>query len=432
MHLIFSVLYLDNISKKHLYNLPQFANIMVSGWFEKYGLVLAFYILIIALIYIYRAKFEFQGKIVAIFKTKVGISLMQKIADKWPRLIRFLGVIGIYVGFAGMLLMIYFIFLGFYQMIFVPNAPPMFSPVLPGVSIPGSPIKLPLFEGIIALFIVVVAHEFSHGVISKAYKIPIKSSGLVMFGPIPGAFVEPDEKKLRKAKTKAQLSIFAGGPFANILLTLLILVLMLGISALSISMYEPDGISIDGFTNETEAMIGGRLENLSEGEVIYSINEIRLTSAANLSSIMKDTQPGDTITITTNKGTTELLIVPHPENESASYLGIYPNNHMMGKNSISSNKVFTAVYFWIFGNPYDYGFNERLGLIGWIFVISLGIGIVNLLPLGPMDGGRMYLLALEKLFDKKRVQKIASATTFVLFFCLIILILFPIAKAIFL
>jgi membrane-associated protease RseP (regulator of RpoE activity) len=403
---------------------------MISGWLGKYGFVLAFYIFVGILIYINRKKFEFQGKIIAIYKTKVGISLMKKIARKCPRFVIFMGTIGIYVGFAGMLVMIYFIFLGLYQLVFVPSAPPMFSPVIPGVSIPGSPITLPLFEGLIALFFVVVIHEFTHGVISKAYKIPIKSSGLVMFGPIPGAFVEPDEKKLRKTKTKAQLSIFAGGPFANVILALVLFFVMLGMTAVSNSMFDSNGIEIKGFTNPGDALQGARLENLSEGEVIYSINNFQVDSAYNLSGAMQNITPGQIILLETNKGVKSLVVSSNPENKSLPYLGIYLNNHVDGKTKLANNKVFSTIYLWIFGNPFDLRFNEGLGLIGWIFVISLGIGIVNLLPLGPMDGGRMYLLVLEKYFDKEKVRKITSATTFVLIFCLIILIIVPIAKAI--
>lgn len=403
---------------------------MVSGWIEKYGLVVAFYVLIAVLVYVNRKKFEFQGKIVAIYKTKVGISLMEKIATKYPRTILFLGTVGIYVGFAGMLLMIYFIGLGFYQLIFVPDAPPMFSPILPGVSIPGSPITLPLIEGLIALFVVVVIHEFSHGVISKAYKIPITSSGLVMFGPIPGAFVEPDEKKLRKAKPKTQLSIFAGGPFSNVLLAIVLFLLMLGITAVSNSMYSPAGIEIKGFTNPADALDGGRLSSFEEGEIIYSIDGVQVSNVFNLTSALQNVSPGDVVLLQTNKGTKPLIISSNPQNESQPYMGIYLNQHVKGNNKVSESKVFSAVYFWLFGNPYDLRFNQGLGLIGWIFIISLGIGIVNLLPLGPMDGGRMYILALEKFFEKKKAERIWSVTSFVLVFCLIVLILVPIAKAV--
>ncbi|MGV8168899.1 MAG: site-2 protease family protein [Candidatus Nanoarchaeia archaeon] len=400
------------------------------GWFEKYGLVLAFYVLVILLIYINRKKFEFQGKIVAIYKTKLGLALMDRIAKKWPRTVLFLGTLGIYIGFLGMLLMIYFIIFGTYQLFFVPDALPMFSPVLPGVSIPGSPVTLPLFEGLIALFIVVVIHEFTHGVIARAYKIPVTSSGFVMFGPIPGAFVEPDEKKLRKSKRKTQLAIFAGGPFANVVLAVVFFLLIFGFTALSNSMYAPAGIEIVGFTNESESMPGERLESLSEGEIIYEVNGVQVTHVRNLSLVLTNVSPGDVVQLQTDDGYKSILLSSDPNNESRAYLGIYLNQHIQGNNAVADNKVFSAIYLWFAGNPYDLRFNQGLGMIGWIFIISLGIGIVNLLPLGPMDGGRMYLLMLEKYFDKKKAHRIWAATSIVLVFLLIILIFIPIVRAI--
>ncbi|MGV8162708.1 MAG: site-2 protease family protein [Candidatus Nanoarchaeia archaeon] len=402
---------------------------MVSGWIEKYGLVLAFYLLVIILIYVNRAKFEFQGKIIAIYKTKLGLALMDKIARKWPRTVLFLGTVGIYVGFLGMLLMVYFIFLGTYNLVFVPEAPPMFSPVLPGVSIPGSPITLPLFEGLIALFIVVVFHEFTHGVISRAYKIPVTSSGFVMFGPIPGAFVEPDEKKLKKSKRKAQLAIFAGGPFANVVLALIFFLLIIGFTAISSSMYSTAGIEVKGFTNISDAEEGGRLENLSEGEIIFAINDVEVRSLFNLSDALRNVTPGQGVLLRTDEGIKQVTLGANPGNESLPYLGVFLNHHVEGNNKVADNKVFSTVYFWLFGNPYDLRFNQGLGMIGWIFVISLGIGIVNLLPLGPMDGGRMYILMLEKYMNKKKAHRVWAVTSMVLVFLLVLLIFVPIIKA---
>ncbi|MFA6073747.1 MAG: site-2 protease family protein [Candidatus Woesearchaeota archaeon] len=403
---------------------------MFSGWIEKYGLVLAFYIIVIILIYLNRKRFEFQGKIVAIYKTKLGLNLMDRMANKWRRLILFIGSVGIYVGFAGMLVMIYFIGLGTYQLFFVPGAPPMFSPVIPGVSIPGSPITLPLFEGLIALFIVVVIHEFTHGVISRAYKIPVRSSGFVMFGPIPGAFVEPDEKKLKKAKLKTQLSIFAGGPFANVLLALVLFFVIIGMTAVSSSMYSPTGIEIKGFTNVSDGLEGGRLASLSEGEVVYSINNVPVPTIFNISSALVNVSPGDSVLLNTSEGTKYVVLAASPDNVSMPYLGVFLNHHVDGKTKLADNKVFSAIYFWFFGNPFDLRFNQGLGMVGWIFIISLGIGIVNLLPLGPMDGGRMYLLLLENYMDKKIAKKIWSITTMVLIFLLVVLIFIPIVRAI--
>jgi membrane-associated protease RseP (regulator of RpoE activity) len=447
----------------------------MNGWIEKYGLVIAFYLLIVLLIYVNRKKFEFQGKIVALYRSSVGLKLMDRMGNGFSRLVRavflvlfaatllllildakavfssFLfafivlfaltleivliarpalaSIVIIFVGFTGMAVMVFMIGLGTYNLFFKPAAPPMFSPVLPGISVPGSPITLPLIEGIIALFIVVVVHEFTHGVLSRLYGLPVKSSGFVMFGPIPGAFVEPDEKKLQRAKTKAQLAIFAGGPFANILLSAFLFLIIFGASVLSASMYDPDGIVIVGFTNQSENAAGGRLAVLSEGEVIHSINGAPIVTVLNLSDALHNLTPGGSVVLGTDKGNKTIMLAGNPENSSQPYLGIYLNHHVEGRGGTANGKVFSAVYFWFFGNPYDLRFNQSLGMLGWVFIISLGIGIVNLLPLGPMDGGRMYLLVLQKYLRKKTARGVWTATTLVLVFLLVMLILIPIIRA---
>ncbi len=402
---------------------------MFSDWFWKYGVVVLFYSVVIFVVYLNRKKFEFQGKIIAIYKTKFGISFMQRIADRFPRTVRFLGVVGVYVGFIGMFFMLYMIFYGLYQLIFQPNAPPMFSPVLPGVSIPGSPVTLPLIEGLLALFIVVIVHEFSHGVLSKAYKIPVKSSGFVMFGPIPGAFVEPDEKKLKKVKAKVQLSIFAGGPFSNVVLAVVVFGLLVGASFLAVSWYSVDGVVVDDFIDVSDADAGGRLERLEKGDIIRGVNGVEVKNVYNLSKALEGASPGDSVLFETDSGSKYVVLGSNPDNASVAYIGIYLAHNVVGSNAVVSNSVFSSVFFWLFGNPFALSFNDSTGLFGWIFLISLGIGIVNLLPLGPMDGGRMYLIVLEKFFSKKTAFTIWSKTASFLFFSLIVLVLVPIIRA---
>ncbi len=82
--------------------------------------------------------------------------------------------------------------------------------LLPGVN-------LPFFEGIIALTIVMIVHEGAHAVLARIAKIPVESSGIVLFGIIPvGAFVEPDEKKLEKADPVHQTRVLVAGSTSNL------------------------------------------------------------------------------------------------------------------------------------------------------------------------------------------------------------------------
>ena len=48
------------------------------------------------------------------------------------------------------------------------------------------------------------------------------------------------------------------------------------------------------------------------------------------------------------------------------------------------------------------GFITITSLLYWIFVINLGLGLANLLPLGPLDGGRMLLTGLTTMFSKRK------------------------------
>ncbi|MBI5046314.1 hypothetical protein HZC07_01120, partial [Candidatus Micrarchaeota archaeon] len=69
-------------------------------------------------------------------------------------------------------------------------------------------INLPFFEGVIALAIVMIVHEVSHAILGRIAKVPILSSGIVLFGILPiGAFVEPDEKKLNEVDPKRQTRV---------------------------------------------------------------------------------------------------------------------------------------------------------------------------------------------------------------------------------
>ena len=46
-------------------------------------------------------------------------------------------------------------------------------------------------------------------------------------------------------------------------------------------------------------------------------------------------------------------------------------------------------------------------LLQWLFIISFGVGLFNLLPLGPIDGGRMFRTLLSYFIkDTKKLDKI--------------------------
>ncbi|MDO8553467.1 MAG: site-2 protease family protein [Candidatus Micrarchaeota archaeon] len=104
----------------------------------------------------------------------------------------------------------------------IQNTTPGATFLLPGLN-------LPFFEAIIALFIILVVHEGSHAVLARVAKIPVLSSGIVLFGILPvGAFVEPDEAKLNGLEKTKQTRVLVAGSTANLLTSMLFFILFMG------------------------------------------------------------------------------------------------------------------------------------------------------------------------------------------------------------
>ena len=417
------------------------------SFLAQYGSVIAFYAIIIFLIIRYRKRFDFQGKIVAMLRTKIGLKLMRKWGTNGRRFVKGLATAGIYVGFIGMAATVYMIVDGLRKLIFVPSAPPTFAPVLPGVNIPGVEIFVPFWYGIIALFLTIVVHEFSHGVVAAAHRMKVKNSGFVMFGPLPGAFVEPDEKQLQKAKPKSQLSVYAAGPFSNILL-IIILILLFGFLPLFVSgaggtpseglqtftrytsvvnfaevrqgMYEPTGLRITGVKEDSAAAAAG-LEN---DTVIRSINghDIRENLSAFSREIVafQNLTPGDEVTFSNENETWSITTREHPENESRGWIGIIFDTGFASRKDPAAVERYGSFGF----SALEVLYQQVL----WLIILSSGIGLANLLPLGPVDGGRMLLVGLERFLPKKKAQVVWGKISMAVFLLVIILVIGPILQ----
>ncbi len=104
----------------------------------------------------------------------------------------------------------------------IANTNPGGSFLLPGVN-------LPFVEGILALAVVLIVHEGAHAILARIGKIPVLSSGLVLFGVLPvGAFVEPDEAQLNKSDDVKQTRVLIAGSTSNLYTSLFFFVLFMG------------------------------------------------------------------------------------------------------------------------------------------------------------------------------------------------------------
>jgi membrane-associated protease RseP (regulator of RpoE activity) len=383
----------------------------ILSFLVAYKWTLLFYAAVILLIYLLRRKFDWQG-IIGLYRTKIGLKLMDKLGKR-RRLFRFLGYAAVFVGFAGMLFIVGMLIKGLYDLVFVPGALPVIAPVLPGVPILGAGIQVPLIIGWLALFVVIVIHEFSHGVVSRAHGIPVKSSGLMVFGPLGGAFVEPDEKLMKRKPKAVQLSIFAAGPFSNVLSSaVFLLILILVLAPLLGSFIAQNGVVFGQIQPGYPAAAAG----VETGVVYNEVNGGSVNTTDDFLVALKGLKPGENVTLGAASG--QLVTVtagPNPSDATKGYLGVILTNNLKDP----SLTWLYACLSW---------FTE---LITWVFLLGLGIGLANLLPLGPVDGGRMLQVAAERLFGKRRGHTVWVRVTMVTIVVLVILLLVPLARSIF-
>lgn len=370
-----------------------------------------FLIILSVYVYLKRKKLETHGFFpffyFSMYRTKFGLNAMDKLAGKFNKTLKFVGYFGIAVGFLGMVFLSFTLVQNLYNLFITPEAAPGVGLVLPfkakGV------FYVPFFYWIISIFIIALVHEFAHGLIAKVHGIKVKSSGFaflaILVPIIPAAFVEPDEKILKKRSYKQQLSVFAAGPLANIILAFAVLGLMIPLVS---GIIEKEGVKITGFIEGGEKF-PAEAAGIEVGEVVKEIDGLPISTTKNFIEIMKEKRPGTSIELKTNRTSYNIILAESPDDKSKGYLGVYVTQSSKIKESLKEKygKYLLAVVMWV------------IGLFNWLILLNLGIGLFNLVPIGPLDGGRMLQLVLHKFFDKKKGDKIWYYVS--MFFLIIVL-----------
>jgi len=381
------------------------------GWLIEHKFVLLFYFFVYLSIYVFRRKFEFQLKFIALYRTQLGIKLMDTVAGSFRTPVIWFGYASVYIGFLGMVLIIGLLGFAAIQMILVESAPPAIAPVLPGIRIPGNPINLPLVEGILAIFIIAAIHEFSHGVVARAHNIKVKSSGIVFFGPLLGAFVEPDEKQLAKKSNMVQYSMFASGPVSNILLAFLVLLFIGQVFAPIVqSSFEPIGVTFNNIDEEQPAYQAG----IRDGTFFNKINGEPFLTVNDYMTFRETIEVGDSITLSNDETSFEVVTSQHPNDDTIPYIGVF-----MEQNVNNQDSLYFSVAQWL------------RGFLFLLFILNLGIGMGNLIPIAIFDGGRMFKLALVQITGKEEISNhIWSQVSIFLFIFLFVLLIASIIRGI--
>jgi len=350
------------------------------------------------------------------YKTTLGLDKMDRWSKKHPKIFLYLSYLSIFIGIVGTILMFIFMFwqLGF----IVDNQLTQGGGlVLPIQTEKGLDSALPVFYipfwyWLIALFILVIVHEFAHGVIAERFNIKIKSSGFAFLGilaPImPAAFVEPDEKQLKKKPRWQQIAVFGAGSTSNFIFGFLFLSLWLLIAGpITSSTMEIDKITFSNVINESDL----KNYNLSSGEILaFNFDYDKKSFITGISNLSIN----QSINLTINSsGNIQTYNIKTFENTDIK------NKGMIGISGLSFSYKNKNGFEFLGNSPLYF---ERL--LFYIWFLNIAIGMMNLLPIWITDGGQICKSILEKYFKKKLALSIYNYIS-IISLIMIILTIWP-------
>lgn len=382
-----------------------------------------------------RKRFDVEGKVVFLYKTKIGLKIMKRLA-RFKRIINVYSTIGVFVAIAGVGFVLYLFIPYLYLMITQPATTfPAVAPLFPvSISFHGIPVLVgvPILYILIAIIFLAALHEASHGIVALSKNIKIKSTGFgFLFGVLPLAFVEPDEKQVAKAKRMDRLRVFSAGAFTNVVLGFVFLGLYFLLSHFLVSAnmvsYSPYYLNISMVVNGSPASLAG----LPVNSTVSSINGHEFYNISQALSYL-NVKPGQYVNFTLRNGSVyqmKTIYNTSINNTYHSYIGVggfftlaKPPAFLIEPISITAypnNSFPSQALYWIDG------------LFLWLWVISFSLAIVNILPLSYLvDGGKIFFDAIGYIVKDPK-KDLAIINTLAFFFILLLILLSPIGSALF-
>ncbi|MCL4373464.1 MAG: site-2 protease family protein [Candidatus Marsarchaeota archaeon] len=250
-------------------------------------------------------------------------------------------------------------------------------PIIPGID-------LPLLAGLLSLAILLIIHEFSHGILARIFKVKLKSIGMLLFGIIPiGAFVEPDEKMVKKLSAQKQTSIFAAGISANFVATLAFFALTM-LMVLALDHVLTYNVVI------TSTMAGYPANNIiAPGTIVYSWDGHIVNNTATLESAAAQDKPGSIVSLVTNKGAYKIKAIADPTNSSRGLIGVE-----LALKPNTTTPIAKTTYFLYM-------------LFALSMLLNFLVAVVNLLPIPGFDGWQIFNANIK---SKKALNALAAVT----------------------
>jgi len=336
-----------------------------------------------------------------VYKNKQVNSVLIKILSRTRRGIRVFADVSVIAGFIMMGYAFYFLLNNVSNFFVAQNEFQELTVLIPGVTLTSAP-AIAFF--LLSIPIVLVMHEGAHGIVAALEKIKIKTGGFAIFIALFAGFVEPDEEDFDKAKKISKLRVIGAGATSNVMFAIVLGAILLtnpifgmvleGIplfgEVISNTFYElPQGVLILSIIENSGAEQAGLLAN----DIITSINGIQILSPIDFPSL----SPGETAQVSVLRDGQNLdyliEIMPAPEDPERGLIGIMRDN----------SSAYKPVMNFIDWTNVD--FNVSMFLL-WLWMISFFIGIINMLPLPILDGGKFIHTIIDKRVSEKAVNGI--------------------------
>jgi membrane-associated protease RseP (regulator of RpoE activity) len=158
---------------------------------------------------------------------------------------------------------------------------------------------------------------------------------------------------------------------------------------------------------------------LQPGMRLFSINNVPMNEWENFHNFMDNTHPGDNLTIVTNENTFTITLTSSEENENLGYLGLVLISAISRSDFINPLFTLAAISYGIMGYPLFHPYcNDSflpwpiISLLTWIFLLNFAIGLFNMLPAIPLDGGYILEGIVEKRTSAKTARRVALGFSF--------------------
>lgn len=332
---------------------------------------------------------------------------------------------------------------------------------------------------------VVIAHEFGHFLLAKANGIHVVEFAVGMgpnlfsiqkgdtkyslkLFPVGGACMfegedgladqnaEPGAGSFLKASVWGRISTVTAGPFFNFILAFVIAFIMVNMTDI-IAIRDPVA---------TQVMEGGGAQaaGLRDGDVIVSLNGEKIRLYQEISLYMQASYRGGDLEVVYERDgkRAATLLTPQYDQESGGYLlgvanaefvepkgvdvlryawyemrysvkATYKSLGMLLQGRVSRQDVAgpVGIAVNVVGKTYEtaktYGWQSvLLSMLNITLMLSVNLGILNLLPLPALDGGRLVFLLLEVVRGKPVPPEKEGMVHFVglMFFMVLMVVIF--------